>query len=111
MANSENKNYTNKNQKQSRNKSDRQTTDRVNNGTENRTENRSEKAAGNTKNRGKSRQAMRLSAFSMRIYSFGSLTGLIARLANSFDNLAERAVVGAHGFEALTGDFTGHRRR
>ena len=38
MANSENKNYTNKNQKQSRNKSYRQTTDRVNNGTENRSE-------------------------------------------------------------------------
>ena len=50
---------------------------------------------------------MRLSAFFYADLFFRLADRLIARLANSFDNLAERAVVGAHGFEALTGDFTG----
>ena len=64
------------------------------------------KAAGNTKNR-KKQAGDALVCFFYADLFFRLADRLIARLANSFDNLAERAVVGAHGFEALTGDFTG----
>ena len=64
------------------------------------------KAAGNTKNR-KKQAGDALVCFFYADLFFRLADRLIARLANSFDNLAERAVVGAHGVEALTGDFTG----